>query len=551
MYFIHTTRQLPYASKPIYENMTSDDPITIPGASIQGSPLPPTGAGRLERDAGDKAIEVQIATAEKLDPRPRIKLPGDDRLISDFASDAAQVLAANNFYDFGGVVAVYEGKRKTLSPISPAAFRSYSERHFLPIKEKEKGEVVQSISAADARAVLVSGHFLDKLPEVERVNGVRLPVVRASGKVELLSEGYDKESKILTVYDSPQYSTAMPVTEARAFMEGMFKDFPFADTKKSKAIALGAMLTLFGLDLMPRRTLAPVFLYLANLPGLGKGLLAQIAMISVLGYAPTGVLPKDEAEMRKLLFATAKEGRATVFLDNVTGRLASPSLESFVTTYLVSGRVLGTSTTLICSKNSVVFVTGNNLALNGDMARRTLTVELFFDGNPAERQIENHLDESRLLELRPTILAALYSLVRDWAEAGKPVPTKLNSNFKVWSEVVGGIVEHAGYGSVTAAPTIMAAGDPNEADMATLAAKLFEERQAIAVTFAELVATARAHGLFPSILNAEQRQANTAFGRFLTGQDQRIFGDGLRFVIIGTGHARRYAIRRLEVVAAA
>ena len=118
--------------------MTSDDSITIPGASMQGSPLPPTGAGRLERDAGDKAIEVQTATAKTLDPRPRIKLPGDDRLISDFASDAAQVLAANNFYDFGGVVAVYEGKRKTLSPISPAAFRSYSERHFLPIEREGK-----------------------------------------------------------------------------------------------------------------------------------------------------------------------------------------------------------------------------------------------------------------------------------------------------------------------------------------------------------------------------------------------------------------------------
>ena len=91
---------------------------------------------------------------------------------------------------------------------------------------------------------MVSGHFLDKLPEVERVNEVRLPVVRASGKVELLSEGYDKESKILTVYDSPRYSTEMPVTEARAFMDGLFERFPFCRPKKSKAIALAAMLTL-------------------------------------------------------------------------------------------------------------------------------------------------------------------------------------------------------------------------------------------------------------------------------------------------------------------
>ncbi len=199
-----------------------------------------------------------------VDPRPRIKLPSDDRPISDVASDYGQVLAANDFFSLAGVAAVYERKEKKLNSISPQGFRTHSERFLLPVKQKEKGEVVQSISASDARAILHSGHFLDQLPEVERVNGVRLPIMRTNGKVELLPEGYDKGSKILTVYDSPQYSTEMPVTGARAFLDDLLKDFPFADTKKSKAIVLAAALTLFGLELMPRRTLAPVFLYLAN-----------------------------------------------------------------------------------------------------------------------------------------------------------------------------------------------------------------------------------------------------------------------------------------------
>lgn len=386
-----------------------------------GAALPSLSPGDLisitPASTGDGTISEKIAppdrVAKPLDPRPRIKLPGDDRPVSCVALDYGQLLAANDLYSFAGEAAVYERKAKRLDPISPQRFRTWSEKHLLPVREKEGGEVVQSISSSDARAILVSGQFLDQLPEVERVNEVRLPVLRATGKIELLSEGYDKESKILTAYDSPQYSTEMPVTEARAFLDGLFKDFPFADTKRSKAVALAAMLTLFGLDLMPRRTLAPVFLYLANLPGLGKGLLAQIAMISVLGYAPAGVLPRDEAEMRKLLFAVAKEGRATVFLDNVTRLLASPALESFLTTSLVSGRVLGSSATLTCRKNSVVFITGNNLTLNGDMARRALKVELFFAGDPADRPIENPLDETRLLELRPQTLAAMYSLVRD------------------------------------------------------------------------------------------------------------------------------------------
>ena len=409
--------------------MKSDGPIRIPGALRQPPTVTEHPGSDDQKNAKDRATEASTDTAGTIDPRPRIELPGEGQLVSDVASKYGNVLAAYDIYDFAGGAALYEPKRKTLEPISPAWFRTLSENYIRPFKVKATGKVDQSMSGSDARAILLSGQFRGQLREVERTNGVRLPVVRGNGEVELLPEGYDRESKILTVYDSPQYSTEMPVTEARAFMDGLFKDFPFADTKKSKAVALAAMLTLFGLDLMPRRTLAPVFLYLANLPGLGKGLLAQVAMISVLGYAPTGVLPKDEAEMRKLLFATAKEGRAAVFLDNVTGRLGSPALESFVTTSLVSGRILGTSVTLTCPKNSVVFVTGNTLTLNGDMSRRTLIVELFLDGDPAERLIENHLDENRFLELRLTILAALYALVREWAQAGKPMASKLNSNF--------------------------------------------------------------------------------------------------------------------------
>ena len=503
----------------------------------------------LEANAADPS-----RSGKCLDPRPRIKLPGDDRLTSVVASEYGHVLAACDYYSFAGVAAIYDRTGNTLRPISPAGFRTHSERYVLPVKEKEEGEVVQSITAGDARTVLLSGQFLDQLPEVERINGVCLPVMRASGEVELLRKGYDQESKIFTVYESLEYSTVMPVTEARAFLDNLWKDFPFADAKKSKAIVLAAMLTLYGLDLMPRKTLAPVFLYLANLPGLGKGLLAQLAMVSVLGYAPTGVLPKDEAEMRKLLFATAKEGRAAVFLDNVTGRLASPALESFITTTLVSGRVLGSSTTLACRKNSVVFVTGNNLSLNGDMARRSLTVELFLTGDPADRPIEDPLDEDRLLEVRPKTLAALYALVRDWTEAGKPVANKTNTNFEVWSRIIGGIVERAGYGPVATTAAMRAMPDASDADMAVLAEKIYGEHQAAAITFVELVDVARTHGLFSRTLASDAmqpRQANTAFGRFLGSRDQHVFGDGLRFVIIGTGHARRYAFRRLESLAAA
>jgi hypothetical protein len=493
--------------------------------------------------------------AKILDPRPRIELPGPGRLISNVAAELAQVLASCGIYCHAKAAVVYDRESKALTALTPGVFRTQIEEHVIPLKVGPSGDVEQSMSSGDAGAILTSPQFLNNLRLVERLNTVRLPVMRADGHIELLPEGYDRESKILTVQDGVSYATDMPLADAKAFVDGLLEDFPFADDSRSKAIAIAAMLTLISLELMPPRTLQPVFLYRGNVPGVGKGLLAQAAMIPRLDYAPTGAMPRNEEEMRKLLHATAMEGRAVVFLDNVTGRLASPNLEGFITSSTYTGRVLNHSKTVVCSKNTVVFITGNELTLNADMTRRTMVAELYLPGDPADRAIENHLDENRLRELRPQTLAALYAFVREWALAGKPEPTKLNSNFKKWSQVVGGIVEYVGYGSVTTLPPASAAIDPKQADMHLLVEKLHEARQTEAMKFTEVVAIAREHGLFAMIFqpdgDAKAKVENTAFSRFLITQDQRMFPGALRFVIIGKGHARRYAVRRLAELAVA
>ena len=344
----------------------------------------------------------------------------------------------------------------------------------------------------------------------------------------------------------------MTAADAVEFLNGLLKDFPFADEGRSKAVAIAAMLSLYGLNLMPPRTLLPVILFRANCPGVGKGLLAQLATLPVLGYTPTGVDPKSETEMRKHLLAVAIAGQPVFLLDNTTGRIASGSLESFITASRVTGRVLGTSTTVEATKNTLVMITGNHVGLSDDMTRRTVVAELTVDGNPAERVIANRLDEHAILGLRPRILAALHALVRSWAEAGKPTAKAINPNFATWSQIIGGIVEDAGLGSVTATMK-PAAPDADDADMQALLEALYAERQAAAVTFTELTALAAAHGLFARMTASDQRQsrqANTALGRFLSAQNGRVCG-GLRFAIIGAGHARRFAVEPLVLQRAA
>jgi hypothetical protein len=512
-----------------------------------GQPKPPPASSKLEPNQNGKAAE---AGREKfLDQRPKVQLSGDGRLTSEVATELGQILAPYNVYKYQDEAHIGDEGSKTLNPIKPAKFRTWIEEYVIPIKMQDGGEVVQSMTSSEAGTVLVSNQFLSQLREVERVNGVRLPVMRPDGKVELLPEGYDRSSKILTFTSAISYATDLPIDEARAFLNKLFAEFPFSDPERSKAVSIAAMVTLFGLDLMPPKTITPVFMYRGNLPGLGKGLLAQAAMIPVLGHAPTGVKPEDETEMRKQLFAVAKAGGPVVFIDNATGRFASSSLESFATTSTVTGRVLGSSTTLNCPKNCVVFITGNNCTLNADMSRRTLVAELCLAGDPGERDIQNYLDENKLLELRPQILAALYALVRGWAEAGKPEPSRLNPNFKVWSQVIGAVVEHAGFGPIPTSSTAPALADPREADMVKLIDLMYEIRKTEAVKFTELVSLIQKHNLFGDILKPgadPAKQENTALGRFFSSQDQRIFNNGLRFVIIGKGHARRYAVQRIS-----
>ena len=93
-----------------------------------------------------------------------------------------------------------------------------------------------------------------------------------------------------------------------------------------------------------------------------------------------------------------------------------------------------------------MFVTGNGCTVSPDMRRRTLFVELFMENERAEdRKFQRELDEAALLNMRSAILSALWAFVREWNAAGRPKPSRTHSSFPQWAEIIGGIVEFAGY----------------------------------------------------------------------------------------------------------
>jgi hypothetical protein len=131
-----------------------------------------------------------------------------------------------------------------------------------------------------------------------------------------------------------------------------------------------------------------------------------------------------------------------------------------------------------------------------------------------DRKFRRTLDDGTLLALRPKILAALWALVREWNAAGRPGPSRTHSSFPRWAEIVGGIVEFAGYTCPLESAEIQRAAHTDGADMRELA-KLLDPTP---IKFDELVETARNHGLFERLIGNEgnlKAPDKSAFGQML------------------------------------
>jgi hypothetical protein len=257
---------------------------------------------------------------------------------------------------------------------------------------------------------------------------------------------------------------------------------------------------------------------------------------------------KDKTEADKKLLAVLMEARPYILFDNCKGYIDSPALEAFISSSLYSGRILGVSKTFTGENLMTVFVTGNGCTVSPDMRRRALFVELFMEDERAEdREFDRWLDDAQLLGLRPQILAALWALVQKWDKAQRPCPSRSHAAFPKWANLIGGIVECAGYSCPFETPEIPNAADTDGADMHELVGLL----DATPVKFEHLVDLSRDHGLFERIVGAgddgDLKPADKSrFGKLLNRYDRRLFGGKRRFVINGKGRARTFRVLQTE-----
>ncbi len=514
---------------------------------------------------------------------PKVRLPGDAWLLSQFAREMGRILGNKFMYRRGATVLMVNEQDQKLEPVTANAFRSLVEQRLICIRQVGHKEatftVMQTMEKEVAQGCLAAPEFLSQLPLIERVNTARLPVLRAGGKIELLPEGYDLESRTYTFKSGIEYDETMTLDQGVDILTSLTSEFPFGDwpeiksgetgpikPSRSQAVVIAGMLTMFAGGLLPRLARKPAFVYTSNSVGSGKTLLAQMATASVIGEAATKAWPAREEELQKLLDTTVQYGKPYLLFDNLRGMLKSSSLEAFITSSTVTGRVLGGSAEFTCPNMTVVFVTGNGVTLSEDMDRRSLYVELFVEeADVQKRKITREIDDNwvAMPANRSKILSAMWAMVRDWDGEGRdqdkrrPHNTRRFASFAEWGRVIGGIVQHAGLGDCIERVDPERGGATESIDIRSLVRLLADKNATLSSTeleFGVLVKTAVDGGLFEWMLEGEDPEdmspkAKSGFGKMLRRWQGRTFDypDGLtmRFGLRGKHRGRRYTLARI------
>jgi hypothetical protein len=307
------------------------------------------------------------------DGKKLIQLQGDDRLLSAVAAEYGTAMAVSEKV-FSLNDAVYYYSKGKFRPLKAHGFRTFSEKYITGYRIKDGKIVAHSLSREDASGILASEQFLQALPVLERVNSCRLPVYRTGStppKIELLPPGYDKDSRIFTMPEGPQYATDMPVDVAVQVFRELFEEFVFTEPERALSVVVAETVGFYVAPMLPLGTLRPGYVFVANAEGAGKTYGAKCVATPTIGAIPTGVKAVSEEEIEKRITTTVREAGLVMLLDNIKGHLDSPALEALLSCEVWGSRQLGQNTSIIGPNLVTVIITGNGLTVSPDVRRHS------------------------------------------------------------------------------------------------------------------------------------------------------------------------------------
>ena len=491
--------------------------------------------------------------------KPRIRVPGDDRPIGEFASELGDVFSMENCIFYSPLlkqvvrVDLLKPTKNSSDNYYVEGFQVMKGTEFITLLETyfdlgsyKKGLlgeffVRRSVTESAANIVLASvDQFKAKLPMLERIYTVPRPVI-LRGELLFPQRGYDDRLRSWLSHDAPQIDLTMPLDKARELLEWVFGEFCFVGPQ-DKSNAIAALLTPFCRGLYSRETVrTPAFVYKANRERAGKDYCAGITGIVYEG-APIENPPistdheTHDDELRKKIFSTVKEGRARMHSSNNKGFLNSPELEAAITNEFITDRQLGASSTLTIPNRLEISISANmGITYTPDFAARCCFVNLSFsEEDPNARQFKTPNLHGWVREHRSEVLSALYALVREWFDSGRKPGSGTFTSFPEWADVVGGIMENAGLGLPLQNDTADdIGGDKETKDMKALFERIYAKwpekymnKQAIMVELANQESDF--YGLFGWLQWGDPQKepaARMKFGRLLNKFKGRVFSN--------------------------
>ncbi len=290
----------------------------------------------------------------------------------------------------------------------------------------------------------------DLLPQLRPLRSVvHAPTFRPDGTL-ITAPGYDTSTRTLhlpelclVVPQVPDRPAGGHLRQAVALLSEMVAGFPFISAHH-RANYLGLLFTPILRVLVP----PPYKLGLieAHQPASGKSLLAKI-LRTIHGGVVRSEIPQDDAELAKQLAAILMVTTGPVITwDNVSGAVRSSTLAGLLTETTLSDRPLGVTDYRTFTNDRLWTITGNNMALGGDLSRRSLGVMI----DPGVPQPEKRTGfaipdlPQWVRQRRGELLHALLVLVRLWVLEGQPRTASTSDGYAGWIGSVRGILGVAG-----------------------------------------------------------------------------------------------------------
>lgn len=345
-------------------------------------------------------------------------------------------------------------------------------------KQGRHGLIAADAPRSLADMILASVRTSPEMTSWDRLKKISVtPILLLDGTI-VSNPGYHAPSQIwintrgIEFTDAAHSRRKLAPRECRRLIEAHLQPFvceyPFAKEKAGQlwhetgafSVVLSALMSIDD-----RHNLSAVPMHCVSAPtqSCGKTRLVQAISAAMTAVQPTIVTYDGAEEFGKHIPVLLGKGDSVICVDNVIMPINNAKLAALLTQeYSFTYRMLGASEDRTIENTSVLFATGVNLQLSGDMPTRCLLVRIEpEDDRPEQRKFPFDQVE-RANELFPRAVMTVKAVLRAHQLAGFPGVRLLKSasRFPAWDKRVRAAIVWAGYADPIITQDAIRADDP-------------------------------------------------------------------------------------------